>query len=287
MAPVAMVTGGSRGIGRGITERLLHDGYRVSILATRPAPQDILDELSALGDISYTAGSIAEPADHRRYLDDTLAAFGRVDVLVNNAGVAPSVRNDLLVATADEFDRVLSINLRGPYFLTQLVANQMLAQDPSTGSPSTGSGTGTGTGTGIGIGIGPSTGSPSTSSGTGTVRGAIVNVSSVSATVVSTNRGEYCISKAGVAMATQLWAARLAPEGILVYEVRPGVIATDMTAGVQEKYDALFASGLAPMPRWGQPSDVAGAVAVLASGQMPYSTGDVITVGGGMQIQRL
>jgi NAD(P)-dependent dehydrogenase (short-subunit alcohol dehydrogenase family) len=108
------------------------------------------------------------------------------------------------------------------------------------------------------------------------VRGAIVNVSSVSATVVSTNRGEYCISKAGVAMATQLWAARLAPEGILVYEVRPGVIATDMTAGVQEKYDALFASGLAPMPRWGQPSDVAGAVAVLASGQMPYSTGDVI-----------
>ena len=257
MAPVAMVTGGSRGIGRGITERLLHDGYRVSILATRPAPQDILDELSALGEISYTAGSIADPADHRRYLDDTLAAFGRVDVLVNNAGVAPSVRNDLLVATADEFDRVLSINLRGPYFLTQLVANQMLAQDPSR------------------------------SSGTGTLRGAIINVSSVSATVVSTNRGEYCISKAGVAMATQLWAARLAPEGILVYEVRPGVIATDMTAGVQEKYDALFASGLAPMPRWGQPSDVAGAVAVLASGQMPYSTGDVITVGGGMQIQRL
>ena len=277
MAPVAMVTGGSRGIGRGITERLLHDGYRVSILATRPAPQDILDELSALGEISYTAGSIADPADHRRYLDDTLAAFGRVDVLVNNAGVAPSVRNDLLVATADEFDRVLSINLRGPYFLTQLVANQMLAQDPSRSS-----GTGTGPSTSS-----PSTGSPSTSSGTGTLRGAIINVSSVSATVVSTNRGEYCISKAGVAMATQLWAARLAPEGILVYEVRPGVIATDMTAGVQEKYDALFASGLAPMPRWGQPSDVAGAVAVLASGQMPYSTGDVITVGGGMQIQRL
>jgi len=250
-----MVTGGSRGIGRGITERLLKDGYRVSILATRPAPREILDELEALGEVAYTAGSIADPADHERYLAATLEAFGRVDVLVNNAGVAPSVRNDLLVATTDEFDRVLSINLRGPYFLTQLVANQMVAQAAAAPDAQ--------------------------------VNGAIINVSSVSANTVSTNRGEYCISKAGVAMATQLWAARLAPEGILVYEVRPGVIATDMTAGVQEKYDALFANGLAPMPRWGQPSDVAGAVAVLASGQMPYSTGDVITVGGGMQIPRL
>jgi len=260
MAPVAMVTGGSRGIGRGITERLLHDGYRVSILATRPAPHDILDELGQLGEVAYTAGSIADLDDQRRYLEATLAAFGRVDVLVNNAGVAPSVRNDLLVATTDEFDRVLSINLRGPYFLTQLVANQMIAQrDLERSDAREGSG----------------------------VVGSIVNVSSISATTVSVNRGEYCISKAGVAMATQLWAARLAPEGIVVYEVRPGVIATDMTAGVQEKYDALFAGGLAPMPRWGKPSDVAGAVAVLASGQMPYSTGDVIVVGGGMQIPRL
>jgi NAD(P)-dependent dehydrogenase (short-subunit alcohol dehydrogenase family) len=254
--PVAMVTGGSRGIGRGITERLLRDGYQVSILATKPSPEDVLAPLRSLGDISYTAGSIAEPADHRRYLDDTLAAFGRVDLLVNNAGVAPSVRNDVLVATTDEFDRVLSINLRGPYFLTQLVANQIIAQRGEvipTDRPC----------------------------------GAIINVSSISATVVSTNRGEYCVSKAGVAMATQVWAARLAPEGIVVYEVRPGVIATDMTSGVKDKYDALFADGLAPMPRWGTPADVAGAVAVLASGQMPYSTGDVIVVGGGMQIPRL
>ena len=141
------------------------------------------------------------------------------------------MRNDLLVATTDEFDRVLSINLRGPYFLTQLVANQMIAQrDLERSDAREGSG----------------------------VVGSIVNVSSISATTVSVNRGEYCISKAGVAMATQLWAARLAPEGIVVYEVRPGVIATDMTAGVQEKYDALFAGGLAPMPRWGKPSDVAG-----------------------------
>ncbi|HET7724761.1 MAG TPA: 3-ketoacyl-ACP reductase [Propionibacteriaceae bacterium] len=254
--PVAMVTGGSRGIGRGITERLLRDGYQVSILATRPAPDDVLAPLRALGDVSYTAGSIADPADHRRYLDDTLAAFGRVDLLVNNAGVAPSVRNDVLEATTDEFDRVLSINLRGPYFLTQVVANRMIAQrgpEVPTDRPC----------------------------------GTVVNVSSISATVVSTNRGEYCVSKAGVAMATQVWAARLAPEGIVVYEVRPGVIATDMTAGVKDRYDALFANGLAPMPRWGTPADVAGAVAVLASGQMPYSTGDVIVVGGGMQIPRL
>ncbi len=254
--PVAMVTGGSRGIGRGITERLLRDGYQVAILATKPAPEDVLAPLRELGEISYTAGSIADPVDHRRYLDETLAAFGRVDVLVNNAGVAPSVRNDVLEATTDEFDRVLGINLRGPYFLTQLVANQIIAQRGDvvpTDRPC----------------------------------GAVINVSSVSATVVSTNRGEYCVSKAGVAMATQIWAARLAPEGIVVYEVRPGVIRTDMTAGVTEKYDALFANGLAPMPRWGTPADVAGAVAVLASGQMPYSTGDVITVGGGMQIPRL
>jgi NAD(P)-dependent dehydrogenase (short-subunit alcohol dehydrogenase family) len=254
--PVAMVTGGSRGIGRGITERLLRDGYEVSILATRAAPEDVLAPLRELGDVSYSAGSIAEPSDHRRYLDDTLAAFGRVDLLVNNAGVAPSVRNDVLVATTDEFDRVLSINLRGPYFLTQLVANQLIAQR----------------------GEAVPTDRPA---------GTIINVSSISATVVSTNRGEYCVSKAGVAMATQVWAARLAPEGIVVYEVRPGVIATDMTSGVKDKYDALFADGLAPMPRWGTPADVAGVVAVLASGQMPYSTGDVIVVGGGMQIPRL
>lgn len=256
MAPVAMVTGGSRGIGLGITERLLADGWRVAILATRPAPTALLDRLSSQGEVHYVQGSIAEPSDHRRYLDETLSSFDRVDLLVNNAGVAPSVRDDLLVATTESYDRVMGINLRGPYFLTQLVANQLIAQRDGAVDPDR-------------------------------VAGTIINVSSVSATTVSLNRGEYCLSKAGVAMATQLWAARLAPEGIVVYEVRPGVIATDMTAGVQERYDALFAGGLAPMPRWGRPQDVAGAVAVLASGQMPYSTGDVIHVAGGMQIPRL
>lgn len=255
---VAMVTGGNRGIGLGITEGLLQAGYRVSILATRPEPTELLDQLRRNGEVRYTQGSVAEPDSHQIYLDETVADWGRVDLLVNNAGVAPEVRDDLLVATPESYDRVMAINLRGPYFLTQLVANQMIAQrgdhDPTTPGP---------------------------------VAGTIVNVSSISATTVSVNRGEYCLSKAGVAMATQLWAARLAPEGIVVYEVRPGVVATDMTAGVKERYDALFADGLAPMPRWGVPSDVAGAVIQLAAGAMPYSTGDVINVGGGMQIPRL
>lgn len=254
--PVALVTGGNRGIGLGITEALLAEGYAVAILATREEPADLIADLRTRGVVIYVRGSVAELEDHARYVD-AAQALGRIDLLVNNAGVAPSVRDDILEATAESFDRVLDINLRGPYFLTQRVANAMIAQR------------------------GAAEGLPAEPIGT------IVNVSSVSATFVSTNRGEYCISKAGVGMATQLWAARLAPEGILVYEVRPGVIATDMTAGVQGKYDELFAGGLAPMPRWGTPADVAGAVVQLAAKRMPYSTGDVITVGGGMQIPTL
>ena len=257
MPKVAMITGGNRGIGLGISERLLDEGYAVSILATREEPADVMGALRERGEAVYVRGSVAELDDHARYVDATLEAFGRIDVLVNNAGVAPSVRDDILVATPESYDRVMDINLRGPYFLTQRVAAAMIeARGELTGLPEAPVGT-------------------------------IVNVSSISATVVSTNRGEYCLSKAGGAMATQLWAARLAPEGIVVYEVRPGVIATDMTSGVKEKYDALFAGGLAPMPRWGRPSDVAGAVAQLVAGQMPYSTGDVVNVDGGMHIARL
>ncbi|WP_454225997.1 3-ketoacyl-ACP reductase [Propioniciclava flava] len=254
MSKVALVTGGNRGIGRGITEALLREGWRVSIMATRPAPSDVLADLATLGEVRYTQGSVADLGDHARYVEETLADWGRIDALVNNAGVAPSQRDDLLDATPDSYDRVMAINLRGPYFLTQKVANVMIAQGPPA---------------------------------EGEITGTIVNVSSISADTVSTNRGAYCLSKAGVGMATQLWAVRLAPEGILVYEVRPGVIATDMTAGVTEKYDAFFASGAVPMPRWGRPSDVGGAVAQLTAGRMPYSTGDVITVGGGMQIKTL
>ena len=253
MSKVALVTGGNRGIGRGVTEALLRAGWRVSIMATRPAPEDVLAELGELGEVRYTQGSVADLDDHARYVDETLAAWGRIHALVNNAGVAPTERADILEATPDSYDRVMNINLRGPYFLTQRVANVMVGQARE---------------------------------GEG-VRGTIVNVSSISAEVVSTNRGEYCLSKAGVGMATRLWAVRLAPEDIVVYEVRPGIIATDMTAGVTAKYDAFFASGAVPMPRWGTPSDVGGAVVQLVAGAMPYSTGDVITVGGGMQIPTL
>lgn len=254
MERVALVTGGSRGIGLGITTRLLREGYAVAMLATRREPDGLIDSLPAPERAIYLQGTVDDVDSHAGILNAVVEHFGRIDLLVNNAGVAPSVRNDILEATPESFDRVLGINLRGPYFLTQAVARQMLAQEPLEGSA---------------------------------IRGTIVNVSSTSAVTVSLNRGEYCISKAGVSMATQLWAARLAPEGIPVYEVRPGIIATDMTAGVKDRYDKAFASGIAPIPRWGTPDDVAGAVVQLAAGAMPYSTGEVINVDGGMHIPRL
>jgi len=261
MSAVALVTGGNRGIGLGITRRLLADGFAVSVLATRAEPTELLAELRELAGVAdcvrYVRGSVAEPEDHQRYVDDAVAAWGRLDVLVNNAGVAPSMRTDLLAATPESFDRVMGINLRGPYFLTQTFANRVIALRGGAGS----------------LPEGPVA--------------TIVNVSSISATAVSTDRGEYCVSKAGVGMATQLFAVRLAPEGIVVYEVRPGVIATDMTAAVTGKYDTLFAEGLAPIRRWGRPADVAGAVSMLASGQTPYSTGEVFHVDGGMHIPTL
>jgi NAD(P)-dependent dehydrogenase (short-subunit alcohol dehydrogenase family) len=251
---VAIVTGGSRGIGLGISHTLAERGFRVAVVATRPeAPEGVIDALGGPERATYFQGRVDDVDSHERLVAEVVARFGRVDVLVNNAGVAPAERRDLLEATPESYDRVMGINLRGPYFLTQAVARQLLRQDAADGAP----------------------------------RGVIVNVSSISATTVSINRGEYCLSKAGVSMATRLWAARLAPEGVLVYDVRPGVIATDMTAGVKDRYDALFAQGISPMPRWGQPSDVGGAVAALASGAMPYSTGDVIHVDGGMHLPRL
>lgn len=253
MNRVAVVTGGSRGIGLGISQSLIAEGFNVAVVATRPEPDGVVAGLGGPERAAYFQGLVDDVASHTSLVADIVARFGRIDVLVNNAGVAPTERLDILEATPESYDRVMGINLRGPYFLTQTVARQMLAQEAADGAP----------------------------------RGVIVNVSSISATTVSVNRGEYCLSKAGVSMATRLWAARLAPEGILAYEVRPGVIATDMTAGVKERYDALFAQGISPMPRWGQPSDVGGAVAALASGSMPYSTGDVIHVDGGMHLPRL
>jgi len=255
---VALVTGGARGIGLGITRRLIEDGFAVSVLGTREEPADTLAELRRLaGDdtrVRYVRGSVAELADHARVLDDAVDAWGRLDVLVNNAGVGPAVRADLLEATPESFDRVLDTNLRGPYFLTQAFANRVIALR------------------------GPRAGLPERPVAT------IVNVSSISAETVSTTRGEYCISKAGVSMATRLWAVRLASEGIVVYEVRPGIVASDMTAGVSDRYDAFFAAGGAPIARWGTPADVAGAVSLLVSGGTPYSTGEVFHVDGGMHL---
>ena len=254
--PVALVTGGSRGIGLGVAKALAASGYDVAVNGRRPAAEvePALAELRAAGaDALYCPADVASLADHAPMLAAVRDRFGRLDVLVNNAGVAPAVRADVLEATPESFDRLISINLRGPYFLTQTAAAWMVEQRRADAA----------------------------------FRGCVVNVSSVSATVVSTNRGDYCISKAGVAMATQLWAARLAEFGIDVYEVRPGVIATDMTAGVTAKYDALIAGGLTVQKRWGTPADVGRAVAALARGDVPYATGQVLNIDGGLTLQRL
>jgi len=253
---VALVTGGSRGIGLGVARELAASGFDLAINGRREAADvaDAVAELKSLGaDVAYCRGDVAELADHARMLDAIRAHFGRLDVLVNNAGVAPQVRADLLDASSESFDRLIGINLRGPYFLTQAAARWMVEQRKADAG----------------------------------FRGCVVNVSSVSATVASTNRGDYCISKAGIGMATRLWAARLAEFGIDVYEVRPGIIATDMTAGVTEKYDALIANGLTVERRWGTPRDVGKAVAMLARGELPYATGQVLNIDGGITLQRL
>jgi len=208
----------------------------------------------ALGENTlYCQCDVGDREARNRMLAAIKAHFGRLDVLVNNAGVAPKERRDLLEATEESFEWVVKTNLQGPYFLTQAVANWMIEQKRADA----------------------------------TFSGSIISVSSISATVASVNRGEYCISKAGVSMATQLWAARLGEFGIPVYEVRPGVIKTDMTAGVQSKYDNLIANGLLVQPRWGLPEDIGKACAALARGDFAYSTGQVILVDGGLTLPRL
>lgn len=253
---VAVVTGGSRGIGRGIALALGEIGYKVVVnyAQNRQAADEVLGALEALGTEGLAIqADIAVRADREAFVDKILEAYGRIDLLVNNAGVAPSVRADLLEATEESFDRVISINLKGPYFLTQRVAREMIAlkQREPEAEPQ------------------------------------IVNIGSISAYTASVNRGEYCVSKAGVAMMTKLYADRLAEYGIRVYEIRPGIIATDMTAGVKQKYDELFAAGITPIREWGRPEDVGKAVAAIAMGLLPYSTGEVINVDGGFHLRRL
>ncbi|MEJ5297448.1 MAG: 3-ketoacyl-ACP reductase [Armatimonadota bacterium] len=256
MDRVAIVTGGTRGIGLGIARALAREGWSLVVNGRRPESEtaEALELLKACSPaVCYVRADISDPEGRARILDMTRERFGRLDALVNNAGVAPDVRADILDASEESFDRLISINLKGPYFLTQAAARWMLEQrevDPSW-------------------------------------EGTIVNITSISATTASVNRGDYCITKAGLAMASRLWAVRLADHGIRVYEVRPGIIETDMTSGVREKYDRLIAEGLLLQRRWGTPDDVGRAVASLLRGDFPYSTGSVLMVDGGFSVERL
>lgn len=255
MKQTAIITGGSRGIGFSIAKRLAEAGYNVVLTARGnvSTARENLAELDRLGaNYLFCQADNANEADRVRVLDETIRTFGRVDLLVNNAGVAPLERNDILNMTEASFDRVVGINTKGTLFMTQIVAKQMLAQKPLFKK-----------------------------------RGTIINIASMSSVVSSPNRGEYCVSKAGISMLTTLFADRLAADGILVHEVRPGVIATDMTATVEEKYDRLIADGAFPLARWGQPEDIANAVYALAGDDFLYTTGNYIDVDGGFHIRRL
>ena len=252
--PVALVTGGSRGIGRGICLALGQQGFRVLVNynANLDAAEETCRMIEAGGGTAISCQADIAHAEHRELLlDFCLETLGRLDVLVNNAGIAPPTRHDLLDMPAESFELVLNTNLKAPFFLTQAAAKVMIRQLKENSIPSA----------------------------------SIINISSISAYAVSTNRGEYCISKAGVSMATALFAVELAQYGIRVYEVRPGVIETDMTAGVKKKYDKLIAEGFSPIKRWGKPDDIGKAVAMLARGDLPFSTGEVINIDGGFHLR--
>ncbi len=253
---VALVTGGTRGIGLGIARTLAKAGFDLALNGVRQKEEvrPILEELRNLGrKVIYCRGDISQREDRQRVLSEIESAFDGLHILVNNAGIAPRERKDILEASEESYDWVMDVNLKGPYFLTQAVANWMIRQRKEFP----------------------------------VFQGVIINITSISATVASINRGEYCLSKAGLGMMTQLFATRLAEYEIPVYEVRPGIIMTDMTSGVTEKYDKLIAGGLTLQPRWGSPEDVGKAVRALAEGSFPYSTGQVIMVDGGLTIDRL
>ena len=252
---IAIVTGGARGIGLGISRALAQDGWDLAIGGVRPRA-DVEEQLASLrshgGRVHYVQGDVGDTASRARLVSEVVDTLGTPAALVNNAGRAPRVRADLIDATEESFEEVLRTNLQGPYFLTQAVAREMIARGMTPAS-----------------------------------RGGIVFITSVSAEMASPNRGEYCVSKAGLAMAAKLFAAHLAPHRIPVYEVRPGVIATDMTSGVKDKYDQKIAAGLIPDARWGTADDVGRAVAALLRGDVPYATGTVLHIDGGLTIPRL
>jgi NAD(P)-dependent dehydrogenase (short-subunit alcohol dehydrogenase family) len=255
-----LVTGGARGIGLGISQALAADRWDVALCGTRPEEDaaEALESLSRAGaEVLYVRADIGDDGTADLVIQAVRRRFGRLDALVNNAGVAPKERRDILEATRESFDRLVRINLRGPYFLTQAAARWMIEQRSA--------------------GRGQAPGS----------RRTIVFITSVSAQVASINRGDYCISKAGLSMAAMLWAVRLADHGIPVYEVQPGVIRTDMTAGVADKYDRMLAEGLTLERRWGTPADVGRTVAMLLRGDLPYATGAVLPVDGGLLTRRM
>ena len=260
-APAALVTGASRGLGRGIAEALAGDGFDLAIhYATNRAAAEETEAAcrgrATRADQRFVTvgGNVASAGDRARIVGETLAALGRLDALVNNAGMAPRTRMDILDATEESFDELMAVNLRGPYFLSQAVARHWLERRGQSRLP-------------------------------GGYK--LVFVSSVSASMASVNRGDYCVSKAGLAMAAKLWATRLAAEGVQVFEVRPGIMRTDMTAAVTEKYDRMIADGLVPQGRWGTPDDVGRTVAALLKNALVFSTGDVLHVDGGLHLERL
>jgi 3-oxoacyl-[acyl-carrier protein] reductase len=256
MKKVALVTGGSRGIGLGIVKALAAQGYDLAINGVRPeaAVVDTLAKIRAMGvEVIYCQGNVALSQDRAAILAQVKSHFGQLNVLVNNAGIAPRERRDVLETTEQSFDEVLDTNLKSCYFLNQAAANWMIAQKTAQSD----------------------------------FFACIINVSSISATVASVNRGEYCVSKAGIGMVTQLFAARLGEYDIPVFEIRPGVISTDMTSGVVEKYDKLIAQGLCVQARWGTPEDVGKVAVALVAGHFPYSTGQVFMVDGGLTMPRL
>ena len=263
MSRVALITGASRGIGRGIALALAGMGYHLLLNyhsnagAAAQTASDCEAAASAAGHrirVATVAGDVGEAAGRKALMEAAKRDFGRLDLLVNNAGIAPKNRADLLEATEESFDHLIRTNVKGPFFLTQHAARWMIDLRGRMGND---------------------------------YRPKIITISSISAYTASVNRGDYCISKAALSMITPLFASRLAEHGILVFEIRPGVIATDMTSAVQEKYDHLISAGLTPIQRWGQPEDVGKAVAAIASDFFPFSTGEVINVDGGFHLRRL
>ncbi len=245
-----IVSGCARGIGEAVAKRFLKEGYSVTGMS-RTDRQSVMEKFNS-DNFEYVSGDLSSKEDRDRLINAALNKFGRIDGLVNVAGVAPKVRADLLEMTEESYDYVMDINTKGTMFLTQAAAKEMIKNEAENG-----------------------------------IRGYICNISSLSAYATSINRGEYCVSKAGVSMITKLFADRLAQYGIPVNEVRPGIIATDMTGKVKDKYDALIADGLLPIKRWGMPEDISDAVFALCSGNLPYITGQSIDVDGGFHLKRL